>query len=297
MTALNLRQMDEVAEVKVEHLWGPSICKGYLVMIRGDTGVGKTRFCLDLAFAIASSSKYLRWHCERPTPCYYYDAEVGIGRFKSRYLEAKERCPVDLKGGDIHICSFDTCVDASGEPRKRYITEPEDQRWFDSELARTGAKVFFIDNFLTSLHFRDGRDNEFSQWPRIQKWFERLRTEGFTVILVHHNNSSGSGYGSMLKRVILDSEIELKAPPATKLTSGAEFEVHFRKARDFSKADAPPMRVEYIKGEDGLYRWNWGDLHQDIKSRVAKLQALGLNIREAAKELGMTISEVYPLWT
>lgn len=149
-----------------------------------------------------------------------------------------------------------------------------------------GYDLIIIDN-LSTLN-RSGAENEADSWGVLQQWLIRQRSAGRCVLLVHHAGKGGTQRGTSRREDVLGSVIQLKHPAGYKPSEGANFEIHFTKARGFYGAQAEPIEVEL--SNDGI--WSWKRLNEAKAEDAVALYAAGRTMREVAMELGLSASTV-----
>jgi len=76
--------------------------------------------------------------------------------------------------------------------------------------------------------------------------------------------------------------------PAYRPTEGANFEIHFTKARGFFGLDAEPLEAQLSL--DGV--WTWKRLNEAKAADAVALYQEGKTMRDVAKELGVSSSTV-----
>jgi len=272
-------------------IWGPGVAQGNLIEVYGPRGVSKTRFCMALGWAMASESKYLCWGAAL-RKVLYIDGELGDVSLATRMVETMKAFDNDAFADRFQVLPYNMMGS-----RPWNLSDPVDQIRYEHEIAASGAQVVFIDNLLTCSRNMGPRDTDFQQWERIQPWLAELRTKGLTIIFVHHSGKSGSQLGTSTRETILDAVLALRKPDHPSHINGTQFELHFEKHRDFKACDTPPISVEYIEGDDGVSRWFWRPLGDDIDARILALHRNGLTRRQIAQELGLSfgrVSQVIP---
>lgn len=265
-------------------IWGPGIAQGNLIQVVGPRGVMKSRFVMALTMSMAHRQKFLCWPTAMRTVL-YWDGELGTDSMSSRVWETIQALGVEGFYELFRFVPYDKMGDRSWN-----LSDPVDQGRFEDVIDESGSHVVVFDNLLTMSRAMNERDSDFAQWERIQPWFSRLRNKGLTIILVHHTGKDATrgGLGTSTREVTLDAVIALQ--PTNSMRS--EFELHWTKRRDFTAQDTPPILVEYIKGEDGLSRWYWKPLGEDLDRRILEMNRSGMTRAQIARELGIPYSRV-----
>jgi RecA-family ATPase len=158
-----------------------------------------------------------------------------------------------------------------------------------AELASftSDADLIIVDNISTLC--RTGQENDSDQWTPVQRWALTMRSEGRSVLFVHHSNKNGGQRGTSGREDVLDTVISLKKPSGSSPTEGANFEVHFEKNRGFSGQDADSFNASLsINNEEQI--WTRQAIADSSFDRTLKLAKEGLTCSEIAKELSLNKS-------
>jgi AAA domain/Homeodomain-like domain len=246
-------------------------------------GVGKTWFALNLAYAIATGGKFLRWEAARPRRVLYIDGEmpaIGLRERMEPIVLASEKKPPS----DDYFRFLPADLHEYGLPN---LATVEGQAAVDQVLG--DAEVIIFDNVSTL--FISGRENEAESWLPVQAWLLKLRREGRAVIIVHHAGKGKSQRGTSRREDILDVVLNLRAPSDYEPSEGARFEVHFEKARGLSGKDTEPFEVK-LETRDGKALWTTRELEDARGAEILELSKDGMSVRAIARELGMSKSAV-----
>jgi len=107
--------------------------------------------------------------------------------------------------------------------------------------------VLVVDNLSTGAHGLEENSND--DFDRLVGWLLSLRRRRITVIIVHHAGKSGAMRGASRREDMAHWIIGLK----DETQDGEELAIQsrFRKLRNGSSADAPPMRwtLAFLSGE------------------------------------------------
>lgn len=276
---LSLQEFLQTPFHKKEHYIGPFVKQG-VSLVYAATGVGKTHFCIGLAFAIASGSNFLRWKCEEKARVLYIDGELP-GHYLKSMIEPLYRA-ADDKNIHLDIITPDTQAD-SMMPN---LGTPEGQA--SIQTAVDNADVIFVDNLSTLI--RTGKENEAEYWIPVQSWFLKLRRMGKSVIFVHHagKGEGGSFRGTSKITDALDLAVFLKSPTGHKAEDGCVFEVRFPKYRHFRKGDATEFLATYVNTEFGAPFWECENLEERNASKIERMFNDGMSQKEIALELGVS---------
>lgn len=268
---------------KKEHYIGPFVKQG-ISLVYAATGVGKTHFCIGLAFAIASGGDFLRWKSEEKARVLYIDGELPAYYLKNM-LE-----PLYLDSKDKNI-SFDIITpDTQNDSIMPNLASVEGQE--SIRTAVENADVIFVDNLSTLV--RSGKENEAEYWLPIQTWFLKLRRMGKSVIFVHHagKGETGSFRGTSKITDAVDLAVFLKSPIGHKSEDGCVFEVKFPKYRHYRKGDSTEFIATYTQTEFGS-SWSYKDLEEENSNKILELHDSGMKVKEIAIELGLSLKTIY----
>lgn len=270
-----------------EVLLTPWLLSQSLNMVYAWRGVGKTHFSLNVAYALSSGGKFLRWTAEKARKVLYIDGEMPGGALQKRLAEmvkANEKAP---ERGMLHIITPDTQPDFRPIPD---LATFAGQEAIDKVIEQTGAEIIFLDN-LSCLVRGEGKENESEGWLQVQGWALRWRAKARSIVFVHHEGKSGAQRGTSRREDVLDTSIRLKQPPDFSPADGACFEVHFEKARNLHGEELLPIEAKLIE-EDGKQVWTTKTVADATYNRVVELANAGLRQSEIAIELNVNRSTV-----
>ena len=215
-TALSLTDFIAKEFPPKEYLLYPIIEKGSITQIYGKTGVGKTLFTAGLTLSIASGLDFLKYqnHNKSKTPVLIVDGEMTetdlqerMCEFISSYSDRKividtDRIKLITLGlqmnGGIDPLNFE-----SGQKRLEANIKQIEERWNDKP-------VIILDNltYLTSLDEKEG-----AQVKPFMQWLINLRSDGYTIIFLHHETkSTGTSSGSNMKERPINCSIRMRRP-------------------------------------------------------------------------------------
>lgn len=203
------------------------INEGAIGMIAGDTGVGKSFFTFNIAYAIAAGLKCPPWGVGAGMPVLYVDGEMGEELFKRRlhFIANNNRYRMNAgkAGRNLHIRGRTWTPEMAG------LDNIALQAYLLTELEDTGAKLLIIDNldtlFPEALRKPDA-------WKLLIDWVQRLSRRNVAVILIHHNNKKGAQYGSSEKTRQMHFVMSLKKSKERKVKKQAVFHLSMDKERD-----------------------------------------------------------------
>jgi Bifunctional DNA primase/polymerase, N-terminal/AAA domain/Primase C terminal 1 (PriCT-1) len=290
LLALNVEQLLQRATEPREYVIEPILREKDLAMIFSWRGVGKTLFALDLAYAIASGSKSLKWHAPRPRRVLYIDGELPLEVIKERVVHlvaARDKEPpspdfLQFITPDIQSRPIPNLADAAA------------QQMLDSMIAEQKIEVLFIDSISTLCS--TGRENEAESWLPIQEWALTLRRRSVAVVFVHHAGKGGAQRGTSRREDILDTVIHLVHPSDYRPEEGSRFEVHFEKNRALWGEALRPFEAR-LEIHEGEATWTMRDVEDLNRNRAKELFDERMSIRDVAEALGISKSAAARLKT
>ena len=236
-----------------EHLLAPWLpCQG-LAMIYAPRGVGKTFFGLEIAYAVATGQRFLRWNAPKARPVLYLDGEMPAADLQQRLVN------IGLTRGAVANDSLRILTPDMQELCMPDLSRRDDQLWIAPEVEK--ADLVVVDN-ISTLCRSGGNENDADSWEPVQEWALGLRAAGKSVLFIHHAGKGGGQRGTSKREDVLDTVVALKRPPDYDPKQGARMEVHFEKARGFSGEDAESFEAS-LSEANGCYSWH----HQAIADR------------------------------
>jgi DNA-directed RNA polymerase specialized sigma24 family protein len=106
-------------------------------------------------------------------------------------------------------------------------------------------------------------------------------------LFIHHAGKGGTQRGTSRREDVLDTVIALRPPKDYDPRNGAQFEVHFEKARGLMGEAVAPFKAQLT--ENG---WLTQTLDDAREQEVGTLSAEGLSQRDIAAELGISPATV-----
>ena len=283
LRAFDVHELADMAFRPRDPLLSPWLNSQDLCMAFAGRGIGKTHFCLAVAYAVATGGKFLRWSAPAPRKVLYLDGELPGGVLQKRLqMHAPD---VDPPRGFLRILTPD--VVPEGQPLPDLST-PGGQAAIDL-LIEPDTALVIVDNL--SAWARTGRENDAESWHPVAEWILSLRRRGIAVILVHHSGKGGQQRGTSKKEDLLDVVIGLSRPKDYDPQQGAAFVMEFTKARNLKGEDAESLEIE-LKGTDERAEWYWRTAENSTFDRVVDLSNEGLRPNEIATELEINKSTV-----
>lgn len=263
-----------------ELILSPWLPKQGLAMLYAKRGVGKTHVALNIAYAVASGGSFLGWKADKPCSVLYLDGEMPAATMQERLAsivishEREVQAPFTILTPDIQN---------RGMPD---LSTLEGQQALEPFLK--DVEFIVVDNISTLC--RTGKENEAEGWLLVQAWALRMRSEGRSVLFVHHAAKNGNARGTSKREDVLDTVIVLKHPSDYDPSEGANFEIHFEKARSFYGDSAQPLLVK-LHTECNKQIWELKTLEKSTFEKVIDLANQGFRQHEIVLELGISKSK------
>lgn len=270
-----------------KNLLSPWLPSQGLCMIYSTRGLGKTWMALELAYAVASSGRFLIWEAESPEGVLYIDGEMPMIAMQERL------CQIVASSSKEIIAPFSIVTPDAQEYGIPDLSTIDGQERIE-KLITDETKLIVMDNISTLI--RTGKENEGESWLPVQEWVLRLRSRGKTVLFIHHSGKGGQQRGTSRREDVLDTVIALKKPADYKQQDGAHFEVHFEKNRGLYGDEVKPFEVRLTSNSsaEGIktFEWSWKTLEESKFEKVCRLYNEGMTQGEIAEELEINKSTV-----
>lgn len=275
----------------VPRLLKPILVSRGLSMLHSPPGQAKTRLALSIGYACATGEDLMDWRVDEPTKVLYVDAELDPGLIKSWVGRLGPR-------NDNFIVLNDRWNYRQGRPALSLATE-EDREYLRDQIGIYDPTLIVMDSLFTLAPPRmlEGRASE-DLLPDIMDFLVKLTLERRSVLLLHHDKKSGGQYGSMLKTIRLDCQMQLRRRDEYKTDDRWAFELAFEKPRHLTTEEAEP-RIITINTE-GIVEWERADLPTDPREaknrqnevRVLELINEGKGTKEIAEVIGLSTRQV-----
>ena len=284
---ITLHDLQAKAIPEREMLLSPIIPAKGLIMAFAQRGVGKTFLGLNIAYAVASGGKFLRWHAAQARSVLYVDGEMPARALQDRVEMLTKNCDKYLPTSE-HFRFLALDMQELGVGLN--LALPEDQAAVERHLGDAEFVVF--DNLSTLVS--GGRENDAESWDSMQAWLLRLRRMGKTVLLIHHAGRGENARGTSKREDVLDTVISLKRPENYQPSEGARFEVHLTKARGVFGEGAQPFEAK-LEERDGIPVWVTGEIVDPELLQVMEMTEGNMSIRDIGAEVGISKSKVQRL--
>jgi RecA-family ATPase len=270
-----------------ENLLEPWLPRAGLAMVYASSGVGKTFFCLNSAYAMASGGEFLKFKSKLPCRVLYIDGEMSYDALQPRIMMI-----LKLQGNldDPDNFQLITCDQFENMIIPK-ISTLEGQEFYNAIIEQGRFDVIFMDNISTLTTLVENKSEE---WQIVQQWLIQLRANGKSVVLIHHTGKDKkSQRGTSRREDILDTAILLEEADSEeqgeeKNQFGTNFKITFSKKRNFFGQDAESF--EAYLGHNA--KWTMKTQSQSTFDKVVELSKLGLSQTEIAIELKINRSNV-----
>lgn len=258
------------------HPWLPQ--QG-LAFIYAASGVGKTLFTLNVAYAIASGGSFLKYKCTKPRRVLYVDGEMAYIDVYSRFMQ------IIKQQGELEEDTFFLLNPEKSCVKFPKISTPEGQEFYNKKIDELNIEVLILDNLSTLSSIEE---NSSEEWLIIQDWLIGLRSRGKSVIVVHHAGKDKKGYrGSSRMLDVLDAAISLQSLSQDQLENEMiatkKFKIEYQKYRSFSGADILPFEVGLSQ-----HGWEFQSMEQTNIERIAERLNIKMTHKDIAIELGVS---------
>lgn len=270
----------------VEYLLDPLLKHQGLAMIHGYRGLGKTHVSIGIAVAVASGGSFLRWSAPQPQGVLFVDGEMPAAALQERFINAVRSGGREIKS-PLDIITPDLLPEEVH--RVPDLSTLDGQALMDAQL-RDDHKLIILDNLscLTS-----SVENEGEGWLPVQDYALRKRSEGRSVLMMHHSGKNGQQRGTSRREDVLDTVVQLRRPSDYSPEQGARFEVHIEKGRHIVGDVASPFEAHLNSDRDGKSVWQMRDLKDSLDDRIVEMHDLGMRPNDMASELKLDRSNVY----
>jgi putative DNA primase/helicase len=269
-----------------EFIIEPFLMTQGLAMIYAQRGIGKTFFALTLMAAMVKGVNLFndRWKINKKWKVLYIDGEMSGHDMQDR-LKSFKLSSDELK--NISIINPDFQEPLGFTPN---LATVEGQNLINDIVG--GFDVIIVDNISTLV--REISENQSNSWEMVQAWALKLRSQGKTIIFIHHANKSNSQRGTSRREDVLDTVISLKRPSEYNPIEGARFEVHFEKSRGFTGDAAEGFEVK-LEINNGKSEWIVDKINSTESRRVDLILGLheqGISQRKIAAQADCSLAKV-----
>ncbi len=282
---LSHQEIVESTPRAIEYVMNPWLPLQGIAFVYAATGVGKTMFTLNVAYAIAAGGRFLKYTSSLPRKVLYVDGEMAYSQVHARYMQI-----VKQQGELFFKDNFHLLTPEKALARLPKVCSAEGQEFYNKRIEELGIEVLVLDN-LSTLSAIDENNSE--QWKVIQDWLISLRSKGITIIVVHHAGKDKRGYrGTSRMLDIADTAISLQDVSDNEMESevvnSKKFKIEYQKNRSFGGKDA--MAFEVSLNSEG---WEFDSMEKNNTNRIVSMINLKMKPADISLELGISKSYVY----
>ena len=276
------REFMQMALPERKELLHPWLPEQGLAMIHAPRGIGKTFFGLSCAYAIGTGGEFLKFKAPEAKPVLFIDGEMSAAVMQERMLQL-----MITSGPDVLM----DIITPDLQPKDQGSINLSNEIYQKAlEPLIEKVSLIIVDNISTLV--RGGKENESESWLPVQEWALKQRSSGRSVLFIHHSGKDGRQRGTSRREDVLDTVIGLRQAGTYDPQQGAQFEVHFEKARGFAGDEAKPFEAKLETDEHGGLIWTYRSIEDSTYDRVCNLANEGLTQKEIAQELDIHKSNV-----
>lgn len=223
-------------------------------LISADSGLGKTNFCMAMAFSMSAGRGFLHWTARRPARVLYIEGEMSRRLLRHRVRDAVRRLGT-LPAG-LHLLSAD-------EREIPPLNTPAGQRFVDRYIDRIGGVDFIFFDNVQALLPGDMKDEE--PWQQILPWVGSLTRRSIGQLWIHHTGHDTSrAYGTKTRDWRMDMAMigEAVERPASDIA----FSLKFTKARERDRDNREDFATVVVTLQDD----EWSVEHDAKRPAPAK---------------------------
>jgi hypothetical protein len=218
-------------------------------MIAGYRGIGKSFLAQSAAYAIATGVELLDWEAPNPTGVLYVDGEMHSGECQARFraIDRTLRGRARRQPNET-LRVLSAMENQFGIPDLADPNDDKGRRMIEEALG--SCEVLFLDNL--SVLCRTGVENEAESWAVMQEFLLGLRSQGKTVVILHHGGKPdkrgrSAQRGTSKREDILTSSLMLQ-PLRQKEGREAGFMIECTKLRGGAVPKPLSVTLDYQAG-------------------------------------------------
>jgi RecA-family ATPase len=294
----------------MELILDPILISSSLSIIFSEKGVGKTFFCLEMAYAIASGNNFLQYKTLKPIKVLYIEGETQSQATQARIRSIIKRnndyipdnfsifSPKFFENKDLCFKS-DNKLDENEYYKNDYMLDLDnnyDRKLIENKILEEKFDLVFFDN-LSSLRMNSDENNA-ADHNHFLAWIRGLRNKDISIILVAHE---GKGYSDRDKKRSVRGSSKISDYLDLSLNLSAEKEpghvkIRFDKNRHLHPKDAQPFTVFYTESDGFSYVGKYADPKKveadELAEQIAQLSDSGKKNKEIATILNISESKV-----
>lgn len=224
--------------VRINHF----LSEGTFNILYAVAGTGKSRFCYEMAFNIASGSPFIdTFDTYNSKKVLYIDTEMTAFDVQKRFMDIVKRSSLEACPKDLFVLNKEKLIEKLGGNLDLY-SEIHRRRIFPF-LEKFG--VIFLDNF-NNMHSDPKGDNykpDKKEWQSLFSYFYKLKSKGICIVMIMHSNKSG--YLEGVQQISNDADYKYKLEPFLFPEEEALFQVKlvYEKCRDLPSYEQIPKKI------------------------------------------------------
>ena len=220
--------------------------RGELIILSGARKTSKSFLLADFLMALAQGGAFSeRVYARRVVKSLLVDAELSLELVATRLRKLGE-----LQGSHEEWAKHFRILCLKHEGRKINLLKQADREWLETQFQ--DEEVIAFDNYGKLVPVQAGSSP--ASWRVVEEWFEQLRRQGRTVLIVQHENKNGQLRGTLKMEDDADLVLSLKRPEEWQPEQGNIFHVHLTASRHLHGAQVVPFTVHYLEDESGFHR-------------------------------------------
>jgi KaiC/GvpD/RAD55 family RecA-like ATPase len=277
----------------LQNIIDPILPVGGMGLVFAKRGIGKTHFCIEIAYAVANGIGFLNWSANEPRRVLYLDLETQFAAIKQRFETVHNR--INIPNGMQNIELFNHALLNKDCAEMLNIDNDRHRQILTNTINSLNVDLIVMDN-LSSIR-RSGNENDAKDCHKIIEWALLMRKLDKSIIFVGHEGKKSEGdaktlRGSSRMEDVVDTIINLSEIQS----QSGNLKLIFTKHRHMSPEVAKPINVSFTP-EKG---WSIiGDyVPEDEKSmkekslNILQLKLQGLDNVEISKKLNLDKSYI-----
>jgi hypothetical protein len=182
----------QIPEDQTEPILAPWLRPGTIATVYAEPGLGKTWFCLSLAFAVASGRSFLGWNAPARRGVLYVDSEMSMHAMQSRLdvLWKNRELVSPAEDIDLYLTTVMPASAGVGVQTHPNIWDKHDRGRIRRWVRETGVGLVVLDN-LSGLLVSDSYDENQAKWiDPLRELVRGFQADGVATLLVHHGQKS-----------------------------------------------------------------------------------------------------------
>jgi putative DNA primase/helicase len=234
-------------------------------------GLGKSIVTNALLKCLIGGKEFLRLKSDGGLNVLLVDAELPP-------IQLQERLKQFGEAGQLTLLSPYTMTDSKDFPN---LSQEKDQQTFLGRIDGIRPQVIIFDTLTRCFRFNT---NDSDAWLRVNDFLTDLRSEGYCVLLVHHEGKNGTQRGRTDGDDNLDVSIQLEKPYGWQPGDGLGFKWKYSKVRHGGHLPDFEAAYDIVGG--------WQMVEDSRLAEVMNLHKAGKSTRVIATSLDMSQTAV-----